>query len=63
MRRRDFIVQSTGGVFAAAAFPPAFGVKPAEAADVSDVMTTLSTFMAGAAQRHGRRFQRAVRPD
>src|SRR5438132_9386740 len=51
MRRRDFIVQSTGGVFAAAAFPPAFGVEPAEAADVSDVMTTLSTFMAGAAPR------------
>src|SRR5438309_3900638 len=51
MRRRDFIVQSTGGVFAAAAFPPAFGVEPAEAADVSDVMTTLSAFMAGAAQR------------
>src|SRR5207237_5911034 len=40
-----------GGVFAAAAFRPEFGVEPADAADVSDVMTTLSTFMGGAAAR------------
>jgi len=55
--RRDFIagrrrlLQSAGGVFAAAAFRPEFGFEPAEAADVSDVMTTLSTFMAAAATR------------
>src|SRR5690348_2149273 len=55
--RRDLIVsrrrllQSAGGVFAAAAFRPEFGFEAAEAADVSDVMTTLSTFMSGAADR------------
>jgi len=55
--RRDFIasrrrlLQSAGGVFAAAALRPEFGFEPAEAAEVSDVMTTLSTFMAAAATR------------
>ena len=48
-RRR--LLQSAGGVFAAAAFRPEFGFEAAEAADVSDVMTTLSTFMGGAATR------------
>ena len=48
-RRR--LLQSAGGVFAAAAFLPEFGFEAAEAADVSDVMTTLSTFMSGAAER------------
>src|SRR6478672_5407206 len=48
-RRR--LLQSAGGVFAAAAFRPEFGFEPAEAADVSDVMTTLSAFMSGAAAR------------
>jgi len=48
-RRR--LLQSAGGFFAAAAFRPEFGVEVADAAEVSDVMTTLSTFMGGAAAR------------
>src|SRR6267142_953504 len=48
-RRR--LLQSAGGVFAASAFRPELGFEPAAAADVSDVMTTLSTFMGGAATR------------
>jgi 2-methylcitrate dehydratase PrpD len=47
-RRR--LLQSTGALFAAAAFRPE-GDGLADAAEVSDVMTTLSTFMAGAAAR------------
>src|SRR5436309_14094152 len=49
-RRR--LLQSAGGVFAASAFRPELGFEPAGAAEVSDVMTTLSTFMGGAAA-HG----------
>ena len=48
-RRR--LLQSAGGVFAAAALRPEFGADVADAAEVSDVMTTLSTFMGGAAAR------------
>jgi 2-methylcitrate dehydratase PrpD len=48
-RRR--LLQSAGGLLAATAVPFDFGIEPAEAADVSDVMTTLSTFMSGAAAR------------
>src|SRR5258705_10406200 len=48
-RRR--LLQSAGGVFAASAFRPELGFEPAAAADVSDVMTTLGTFMGGAATR------------
>jgi len=57
-RRR--LLQSAGGVFAGAvfvpecataAFRPEFGFEPADATEVSDVMTTLSTFMGGAAAR------------
>jgi 2-methylcitrate dehydratase PrpD len=44
-RRRR--LQSAGGVFTAALFAP----RHADAADVSAVMTTLSTFMSGAAAR------------
>ena len=44
-RRR--VLQSAGGVFAAALFAPRY----ANAAEVSQVMTTLSTFMSGAATR------------
>jgi 2-methylcitrate dehydratase PrpD len=47
-RRR--LLQSAGGLLAAAAVRPG-GVGVAGAADVSDVMTTLSTFMGGAAAR------------
>ena len=53
----DFIVsrrkllQSTGALLATAAFAPPFIPEPADAAEVSDVMTTLSTFMADAATR------------
>jgi 2-methylcitrate dehydratase PrpD len=48
-RRR--LLQSAGGLFAAGAFRPVAGVDAADAAEVSDVMTTLSTFMGGAAAR------------
>lgn len=48
-RRR--LLQSAGGLFAAATFRPVAGVDAADAAEVSDVMTTLSTFMGGAASR------------
>src|SRR5258705_5914345 len=48
-RRR--LLQSAGGVFAAAALRPEFGADVADAAEVSDVMSTLSTFMGGAAAR------------
>jgi 2-methylcitrate dehydratase PrpD len=45
------LLQSTGALLATAAFRPRFAGELAEAAEVSDVMTTLSTFMAGAATR------------
>jgi 2-methylcitrate dehydratase PrpD len=48
---RRKLLQSTGALLATAAFPPQFAGQVAEAAEVSDVMTTLSTFMAGAATR------------
>lgn len=48
-RRR--LLQSTGALLAAAAFAPRLVPEPADAAEVSAVMTTLSTFMAGAATR------------
>lgn len=48
-RRR--LLQSAGALVAASAFRPEFGFEPADAAEVSDVMTTLSAFMAGAAAR------------
>src|SRR5262249_1172572 len=48
---RRKLLQSTGALLATAAFRPQFAGEVAEAAAVSDVMTTLSTFMAGAATR------------
>jgi 2-methylcitrate dehydratase PrpD len=48
---RRKLLQSTGALLATAAFRPQFAGEVAEAAEVSDVMTTLSTFMAGAATR------------
>src|SRR4029434_7297771 len=48
---RRKLLQSTGALLATAAFRPEFADEVAEAAEVSDVMTTLSTFMAGAATR------------
>ena len=59
-RRR--LLQSAGGLFAAAAFRPTLGADVADAAAVSDVMTTLSTYMGEArgtraAGRRGREDQ------
>ena len=48
---RRKLLQSTGALLAAAAFRPQLVGEVADAAEVSDVMTTLSTFMAGAATR------------
>src|SRR4029434_11355425 len=48
---RRKLLQSTGALLAPAALRPQFAGDLAEAAEVSDVMTTLSTFMAGAGTR------------
>src|SRR4029434_4160914 len=48
---RRKLLQSTGALLATAAFRPQLAGEFAEAAEVSDVMTTLSTFMASAATR------------